>query len=426
MLDRKKAPEIHHVGKLTFQEPNYKKLDNGVEIAMLKIGSQEVVHVEFIFRTGMAQAENLVIPTLALDMISTASKNFSSGEIAEKIDYYGAFLDSSLNMDFITFSVFSLSKYIDEVLLIFKDALVNVVYNSNEVNIHLKNHQGKLKTDLEKVQYLCLKEFNKTIFKDHPYGNSIELNDYSNIESSMLKEFHQNTLNPDLLNIIVSGNFDDNLYSQLNNCFGSLQGVTQKENQRKLLESSPQKIYVSKKNAVQSALRIGKLLNIDYGSKEYVVFKVLNTVLGGYFGSRLMSNIREEKGYTYGINSLVISYELATFFVISSEIKGDVEADALQEIYKEISKLRENLISEDELDTVKSYMLGSILKSIDGPFLVAEQLKLFKLKGKGLDYLNEFCEMIKTVTAEQLKECAIKHLDIDSLSEVVVGNRGNK
>ena len=94
-------------------------------------------------------------------------------------------------MDFITFSVFSLSKYIDEVLLIFKDALVNVVYNSNEVNIHLNNHQEKLKTDLEKVQYLCLKEFNKTIFKDHPYGNSIELNDYSNIESSMLKEFHQ-------------------------------------------------------------------------------------------------------------------------------------------------------------------------------------------------------------------------------------------
>ena len=123
---------------------------------------------------------------------------------------------------------------------------------------------------------------------------------------------------------------------------------------------------------------------------------------------------------------MVISYELATFFVISSEIKGDVEADALQEIYKEISKLRENLISEEELNTVKSYMLGSILKSIDGPFLVAEQLKLFKLKGKGLDYLNEFCEMIKTVTAEQLKECAIKHLDIDSLSEVVVGNRGNK
>ena len=426
MLDRKKAPDIHDVVKLTFQEPNYKKLDNGVEVAMLKIGSQEVVHVEFIFRTGMAQAENLVIPTLALDMISTASKNFSSGEIAEKIDYYGAFLDSSVNMDFITFSVFSLSKYIDEVLLIFKDALVNVVYNSNEVNIHLKNHQEKIKTDLEKVQYLCLKEFNKTIFKDHPYGNSIELNDYSNIESSMLEEFHQNTLNPDLLNIIVSGNFDDNLYSQLNNCFGSWQGVTQKENQRKLLESSPQKIYVSKKNAVQSALRIGKLLNIDYGSKEYVVFKVLNTVLGGYFGSRLMSNIREEKGYTYGINSLVISYELATFFVISSEIKGDVEADALQEIYKEISKLRENLISEEELNTVKSYMLGSILKSIDGPFLVAEQLKLFKLKGKGLDYLNEFCEMIKTVTAEQLKECAIKHLDIDSLSEVVVGNRGNK
>ena len=168
------------------------------------------------------------------------------------------------------------------------------------------------------------------------------------------------------------------------------------------------------------------MLNIDYGSNEYAVFKVLNTVLGGYFGSRLMSNIREEKGYTYGINSLIISYELATFFVISSEIKGDVEANALKEIYKEIDHLREILIPEVELNTVKNYMLGSILKSIDGPFLVAEQLKLFKLKGIGLNYLNEFCELIQEVTAEQILECAIKHLDINSLSEVVVGNRGNK
>ena len=129
-----------------------------------------------------------------------------------------------------------------------------------------------------------------------------------------------------------------------------------------------------------------------------------------------MSNLREEKGYTYGINSSVIS----------SEIKGDAESDALNEIYKEIATLKENLISDEELNTVKNYMLGSLLKSIDGPFLVAEQLKLFKLKGLELDYLNKFHEMIQNVTATQLLDCAIKYLDINSLSEVVVGNGGNK
>ena len=426
MLDRKKAPYTSQVSDLSIHYPKCQKLDNGIEVMLLKMGTQEVVHVEFIFKIGMSQSDNFVIPTLATDLISTASKKFSSGEIAEKVDYYGAFLDSSVSMDFITFSVFSLTKYLEEVLVIFKEALVHVVYDEMDVELLLKNNKEKLKTDLEKVQFLCLKEFNKLIFKGHPYGNSIEFKDFSGVNYKMLEKFHAKSFNSDLLNIIVSGNFDNNIYALINRLFGNWKGDTHLNEHVKLDSSSPQKIYVTKKNAVQSALRIGKVINIEYGSYEYVVFKVLNTVLGGYFGSRLMSNLREDKGYTYGINSSVISYELAAFFVISSEIKGDAESDALNEIYKEISTLRENLLSDEELNTVKNYMLGSLLKSIDGPFLVAEQLKLFKLKGLELDYLNKFYEMIQNVTAAQLLDCAIKYLDINSLSEVVVGNGGNK
>ena len=426
MLDRKIVPQIIQVEQLNFPETINRKLDNGIEVDMLQMGSQEVVHVEFVFTTGMSHSENLVIPATAVEMINTASKNFSSGEIVEKIDYYGAFLDSSVNMDFITFSVFSLTKYIDKVLLIFQDALINVVYEEKDVNIHLNNNKEKLKTDLEKVQFLCLREFNKQIFKDHTYGKFIDLSDFSDVEKKNLDNFHINFFNPESLNIIVSGNFDDSIYDLLNRSFGKWTGSKQLLSQNKLHSSQPEKIYITKDNAVQSALRIGKVLDIEYGTEEYVVLKVLNTVLGGYFGSRLMSNIREDKGYTYGINSSVISYELATFFVISTEIKGDVENDALNEIYKEIRLLAKELITDDELNTVKNYMLGSLLKVIDGPFLVAEQYKLFKLRGFDLDYLNKFYEMIQKVTSVQLMSCAKKHLDPHSLSEVVVGNGGNK
>ena len=141
MLDRKIVPQIRQFEQLNIPESTKRKLDNGIEIAMLQMGSQEVVHVEFVFTIGMSHSENLVIPATAVEMINTASKKFSSGEIVEKIDYYGAFLDSSVNMDFITFSVFSLTKYIDKVLLIFQDALINVVYEENDVNIHLNNNK---------------------------------------------------------------------------------------------------------------------------------------------------------------------------------------------------------------------------------------------------------------------------------------------
>ncbi len=426
MLDRKEVPQIKQVGQLNLPNSRIRKLDNGIEVAMLKMGSQEVVHVEFVFKVGMSQSNNFVLPTTAVNMVSTASEIFSSGEIIEKIDYYGAFLDSSVNMDFITFSVFSLSKYIDKVLMIFQDALINVVYKENDINTYLKNNKEKLKTDLEKVQFLCLREFNKQIFKGHAYGKFIELSDFSGLEKNDLEDFHLNSINPDILNVIVSGNFDNNIYDVLNRSFGKWNGQSHLHTQSILKSSLPEKVYVNKDNAVQSALRIGKVLDIEYGTDEYVVLKVLNTVLGGYFGSRLMSNLREEKGYTYGISSSVISYELATFFVISSEVKGDAEKDALNEIYKEIRLITEELIADSELDTVKNYMLGSLLKVIDGPFLVAEQFKLFNLRDLDLDYLNKYSEMIQNVSSVQLLNCAKKHLNPVSLSEIVVGGRGNK
>ncbi len=425
MLERGKAPNTHKINSLHLPEPDKLFLDNGVEVALFKLGSQNVVHVEFVFKTGMSNADNLVIPAAASELIGTSSKKYSSGEIAEKIDYYGAFIDSNINMEILTFSVFSLTKYIDKVLLIFQDALMNVVYESRDLETHLKNASQHLKTDLDKVEYICSKEFNRQLFEEHPYAKNIEIADFENIKTKDLQNYFNDFIGPNLLKIVVSGNFELKLFNVLNKCFGKWNGDATTNQLDRLIYSEPKKVFIKKDNASQSAIRIGKIIDVEFGSEDYFILKILNTILGGYFGSRLMSNIREDKGFTYGINSSIISYKHAIFIIISTEVKAEVTVSALKEIYKEISILKKDLILEKELVKVKSYISGSLLRMIDGPFLIAEQYKLLNLKGYELKFLLKFYNSIQKVTADQLLECANKYLDKKSLSEVVVGKLDN-
>ena len=187
--------------------------------------------------------------------------------------------------------------------------------------------------------------------------------------------------------------------------------------------SKAEKVYEEKLGAIQSGVRIGKVLDVQYGSDEFFKLQILNTVLGGYFGSRLMSNIREDKGYTYGIGSAIASMEDAMFFFISAEVGADVTNAALVEVYFELNRLRAELVSEEELVMVKNYMLGSMLKSSDGPFSMADKYKSVYFKGKDLSFYDRYISMINNVTSEELLVVAKKYFDPKEMLEVVVGKK---
>ena len=162
---------------------------------------------------------------------------------------------------------------------------------------------------------------------------------------------------------------------------------------------------------------------MQYGSDEFFKLQILNTVFGGYFGSRLMSNIREDKGYTYGIGSAITSMEDAMFFFLSTEVGADVTNEALKEVYFELDRLRDELVSEEELVMVKNYMLGSMLKSSDGPFSMADKYKAVYFKGEDLSFYDRYISMVNNVTSEELLEVAKKYFDPEEMLEVVVGKK---
>ena len=148
---------------------------------------------------------------------------------------------------------------------------------------------------------------------------------------------------------------------------------------------------------------------------------MLNTILGGYFGSRLMANIREDKGYTYGIGSGLASFVNGGYFAVSTEVGADVTKQTLEEIYKEIAILRKDLVSSNELETVRNYILGHFLRSVDGPFSLADKFKGIWEFGLDYSYFDNYFAAVKTVTPKELRDLANKYLKEEDLIECVVG-----
>jgi predicted Zn-dependent peptidase len=223
--------------------------------------------------------------------------------------------------------------------------------------------------------------------------------------------------------IVVAGKFDDSLYGQLEKEFGRFPVGENYRSSQIVATSKAEKIYEEKEGAIQSGIRIGKVLDLTFGSEEFFKLQILNTIFGGYFGSRLMSNIREDKGFTYGIGSAIASMEDAMFFFISTEVGADVTSSALKEVYFELNRLCEELVPNDELEMVKNYMQGSMLKSSDGPFSMADKYKSVYFKGEDLSFYDRYISIINNVTSEELRDVAKKYFDPNEMMEVVVGKK---
>ena len=423
MLDRITAPEIKKIEKVSYIEPEVRTLSNGMKVLGFNIGSQEVIQLEFNFYSGSKYQEKSLIAGYVSKMIGEASSNYVSGEIMDKIDYFGAFLQSDSDRDMSHVTLFTIQKQLNHILPVFAEALLNPTFPERELNIHLQNGKQNFKVENEKVGYRCRQLFTELLFKNHAYGKFADETAYDELSASMLVDYYKKMYSASNGLIVVAGKFDDSLYSQLEKEFGVIPIGKNIRNSQKMISSKSEKVYEEKPGAIQSGIRIGRVLNVKYGSNEFFKLQIINTILGGYFGSRLMSNIREDKGYTYGIGSAIVSMEDAIFFFISAEVGADVTNETLQEVYFELNRLCDEMVPKEELLMVKNYMLGSMLKSSDGPFSMADKYKTVYLKGEDLSFYDRYISMINNVTSEELLIVAKKYFNPEEMLEVVVGKK---
>jgi predicted Zn-dependent peptidase len=260
--------------------------------------------------------------------------------------------------------------------------------------------------------------------ENHPYGSFATVDDYNKLKREDLIEFHKENYLKGGFKIFISGKFGNNEFSVLNNYLGKLstsKKIDANKRNWSLQPSSKFKHHIKKNNAVQNAIRMG-FVGVDRNHKDYFGIKILSTILGGYFGSRLMTNIREDKGYTYGIGSSFNSLRKESIFFIATELKSEVVDLALEEIGKEISILQNELISDEELFTVKNYMQGSIQRSFDGSLAMLDRFKEINLNELDINYYHNYIDVIKNIDAENIKSLAQKYFDMDRMYILNVGN----
>ncbi len=423
-LDRTATPPLARVEKLNVLLPEKLALPNGIPVYVFTGMQQDAVKVEWVFNAGKWYEHERLQASMTARMMKEGCKDYPSHEFNDLLDFYGATVKSSAGPDTSSFQLYSLNKHLAQVLPMIEDVIKEPLVDPRDLEIVVQANREQLKVNLMKPDYLADKLYSETLYgSTHPYGYDLELADYDNLAPEKLHSYHKEFYNASNCSIVVSGNVDSKVMKLIEREFGGADWLGDKPrvHLRKDLDS---KERVSRNEVMQgsyqSALRIGKKM-FNKATPDYQEFSVVNTILGGYFGSRLMSNIREEKGYTYGIYSGLSSMRHGGHLIVSTEVGVDVRQAAIDEIYAEMLRLQDEPVSQDELELVRNYMLGRLQNGLDGPFKVASMYKGLYTYELDIDYIYSLVEVINTITPERIQELANKYLDPTTMHEITVG-----
>lgn len=422
-LNRKKAPLFREIETINIPKVEKQMLSNGTKLHIINGGSQDIIKIDWVYKAGLYYQDKHIVSSMTNAMLSEGTQSYSAHQIAEIFDFHGAYSQSSFSQHYGQLSLISLNKHVEKLLPVFEEIIKKPTFPDKEFEVIRKNKMNSYLLGLEKTSMLARKKFMEVIFgEQHSYSNILNKEDFDLLTKEDLVNFYSQYYTPANCEIIISGKVTDKIIKEVDTLFGNYGKDLPSAEQMNhiIVPSDTKKHHVTKADSVQSTIKIG-CTTINKTHEDYNQLKVLNVILGGYFGSRLMSNIREEKGYTYGINSTLSSMPDSGYFAISTDVGNDVREDALREIYIEIERLQNELVPLEELNIVKNYITGELLRTFDGPFSISEVVRgdlPFNLKK---NHYQKFLEDIKSITPERLKSLANKYLNIEDLYEIVAG-----
>ena len=425
MLNRSKAPHIKDAVayNITLKKPDVYKLDNGVDVYNVQAGTEEVVQIEWVFRAGNWFEEQKLVASAANFLIKNGTRNKSAYEINEFVDFYGAYLNRSCYNETAVVSLHCLSKQLEHILPLVQEILVDAILPEEELLIYKQNMKQRLAVNLKKCDFIAGRKIDALLFGDHhPYGVYSEMNDYDALQQHALAGYYNVFYKNGHCTIFSAGILPPNYQQLLNKYFGSLpfNKTATKEISHAILPSSQKKWNIlNDAEGVQGAIRIARACPLPT-DPVFPKLQVLNVLFGGFFGSRLMTNIREDKGYTYGIYSYLMNHIHASAILISTEAGRDVCEATVKEVYHEMDQLRMHEVGKEELLLVKNYLIGTLLGDLDGPFHIIGRWKNLILHGMNESHFNYYVDVIKSIESKELKQLAEEYLHPADFYELVV------
>jgi predicted Zn-dependent peptidase len=422
-LDRTKAPDFHLIDNIKIPQADTGQLSNKIPYHVLSGGSQELAYIELTFNAGTVSANQLLVARITNLMLVGGTSKHSAQQIADTIDFYGAEIRTDSNFDHAVIALFCLNKYLDKLLPLFCEMISESIFPESDLETLLSEKKHQLIVNKEKTGFLANNAMRELTFGKHPYGWHAEPADYDNITRNVLIDFHASHYHAGNCRLMAIGHITDTVMQMIDKTIGQL---PVKENvvlsPTPLSEASAtEPMFIKKDNAVQSSLRMG-LQTVCMNHPDYHKINILVTILGGFFGSRLMKNIREEKGYTYGIYSVMQPQLQSGLLRIAGEIKSGYTMQVADEVRREMQNLKDNPVSNNELELVRNYMMGELLQTFDGPFTCSDAVEKAIDMGVGIDFYNKEQQAIMSVKPSDIQEIANKYFDLDKLTTAIAGN----
>jgi zinc protease len=426
-LNRTIAPPVKDAKEFELVLPPYTKytLSNGLEVFAIDLGKVDAMMVSWIFDAGNSYETGNGVAAAANSLLKNGTSARKAFDISEHFDYYGAYLSKACHHENAELTLHCLSQHFPELAPVVAELLTDSVYPEDELAIFKKNSQQRLQVSLKKSDFVAGRLIDAYLYGEgHPYGKFGKAEDYEALKREDLLSFYRERYVNGGCRIIAAGKLPADLVELLERNFGRLTvgrpAIGAAVPQFPIVPAGQKKHRViNDPDGLQGSIRIAR----NFPNRHHPDFQkvqVLNNVFGGFFGSRLMTNIREEKGYTYGIYSFLVNNRQESALMISTEAGKEVCEPAIEEVYKEMKLLREELIDDEELQMARNFAIGTVLGDLDGPFHVAGRWKSILLNGLDENYFLEGVRIVKTITAEELRELAVRYLDPEAFFELVV------
>lgn len=426
MLNRKSAPEITDAVKFQLTLPPHQKISlrNGVDVFLVDMGTVDTLMMSMIFYAGNCYEPENGVAAATNFMLKSGTRSKTAYQINDFFEYYGAYLNRQAGHETAELTLHCMKKHFAELLPVISELAADSIFPEEELSIYKKNMQQRLQVNLRKNDFIAGRLIESYLFgSEHPYGRYSTLEGYAALNTDLIKDFYRRHYLQGRCLIFIAGPLPADIRTLIEDHFGSLplQGSAKPESMAAAIHPAKEKKYRINNDpeGVQGAIRIAR----NFPNRHHPDFQsmqVLNNIFGGFFGSRLMANIREDKGYTYGIHSYLLNLVQESALMISTEAGRDVTEETIREVYLEMKRLCEEPVTEEELKTSKNFMIGTLLGDLDGPFQVASRWKSLVLNGLTEEYFYRGIETIKTIQPLELQELANKYLNAAEFYELAV------
>lgn len=426
-LNRQVPPPICPLSNINVTYPESQRLKNGIPLHVIRAGMEEVVRFDLLIGAGQWHQTQALQAMFTNRMLREGTTSLTSQQIAEKVDYYGAMMElsSSVNCGFIT--LYSLNKYFPQTIELVADMLMHPTFPEKEMKVVVEVNKQRFLINSTRVEMMGRKCLNRALFGEaHPLGRYAEVEDYDRLTPEVLKSFYHQHYHSGNCSIYLSGKVTPEIIQSVERTLGDAPwGEVSQASSFQPITPHPEvgkRFFVEKEDALQSSIKLGGFV-MDRLHPDFLKARVMVTLLGGYFGSRLMSNIREDKGYTYGIGAGIVTYPGVSVLAISTEAANEYAEAVITEVYKEMDRLCNERVPQAELDMVKNYMLGDWCRSYEGPFSLSDAWIYVETGGLDKEFFVRSIDSIQSITCEEVQILAQKYLCKENLIEVIAGKK---